>query len=444
MNAFALMEAFGDLSEADIARELAYQPQKKAGAAASIAEKDAVPAEPAAETVQRLPVRLLRWGTLAACLTLTAGFVYLLASISRAPDSMSSQVSESEQTTASVSGMTAAVPAGTTTTLLTTAAPAATGTTASGQGSAPESAAADAQQAQDPDAADTTERTGTTATTTGTTAVRNEEPKKSENGLMIDGVFYQKGDFNMDGAIDLRDVYEMSALYWEMLLGSSRARTMRSEQLELGDIVDWAPMVTEHTGLDQTYLLPYDTNDTGMLRRYVCVQHMDSSVTLEAFVQLSDKEINSLMSEFNRQYKTVNVIVAEGNEVSDGEIVPLEAADGLYDHFGGTYYLCGDINMNGELDEEDAGLAEQIYASRGDDFSLVQRLLANITRTVCRNSSENYVYHATEYLQITGAEKAQLIRDYIRLRDMGIALPESLYEFYEQREAGAYDAQLKQ
>ena len=100
--------------------------------------------------------------------------------------------------------------------------------------------------------------------------------------------------------------------------------------------------------------------------------------------------------------------------------------------------------MNGELDEEDAGLAEQIYASRGNEFPLVQLLLANITRTVCRNSADNNVYHDTEYLQVTGAEKAQLIRDYIRLRDMGTALPEALYDFYEQREAGAYDAQLKQ
>ena len=294
-------------------------------------------------------------------------------------------------------------------------------------------------------AADSAETVSTdTVPATVTTTAVTEELKQSEFGLMIDGVFYQKGDFNMDGIIDLRDIYEMSALYWEMLLGGSRAQSMRSEQLELGDIVDWEPMVTEYTGLDQTYLLPYDTNDTGMLRRYVCVHHMDSSVTLEAFVQLSDKEINSLMSEFNRQFKTVNVIAAEGNELSDGAIVPLEQADGLYDHFGGTFFLCGDINMNGELDEEDAGLAEKIYASRGDEYPFAQQLLANITRTVCRYSDRNYVYHDTEYLQITGTEKAQLIRDYIRLRDMGTALPESLYEFYEQREAGAYDAQLKQ
>lgn len=305
-----------------------------------------------------------------------------------------------------------------------------------------------AEDRTEPPAAAAADSTGTVSTdtvpTTVTTTAVTEESKQSESGIMIDGVFYQKGDFNMDGVIDLRDVYEMSALYWEMLQGGYRARSMRSEQLALGDIVDWAPMVTEHTGLDQTYLLPYDTNDTAMLRRYVCVHHMDSAVTLEAFVHLSNEERTALMNDFYRQYKTVSVLVADGNEVSDGAIVPLEAADGLYDHFGGTFYLCGDINMNGELDEEDAGLAEQIYASRGNEFPLVQLLLANITRTVCRYDAKNNLYHDTEYLQITGAEKAQLIRDYIRLRDMGTALPEALYDFYEQREAGAYDAQLNQ
>ncbi len=293
---------------------------------------------------------------------------------------------------------------------------------------------------------DTADTTGTTGTEppAETTAVLTEEPEQSAYGLMIDGVFYQKGDFNMDGVIDLRDDYEMSALYNAAQQGSYQALAMRSEQLALGDIVDWAPMKTEYTGLDRTYLLPYDTNDSGMLRRYICVHHMDPSVTLEAFVHLSVAERIALMNDFYRQYKLVSVSVADGNEVFEGEIFPLDHADGLYDHFGGTYYLCGDINMNGALDEEDAVLAEQIYDSRGDAFPLTQLLLANITRTECRYDTDQNAYPHTEYLQITGAEKAELIRDYIRLRDMGTELPESLYDFYDKREAGAYDALLKQ
>ncbi|MCR4760464.1 MAG: hypothetical protein K5705_09395 [Oscillospiraceae bacterium] len=105
MNAMQLMDAFGELPEADIARELTYRPQTKRAAVTSNAEAITVP-EAEAVPVRRLPVRMMHTGVIAACLAVTVGFVYLIAALGKQPDTLDSRESGSgTETTASVSAI---------------------------------------------------------------------------------------------------------------------------------------------------------------------------------------------------------------------------------------------------------------------------------------------------------------------------------------------------
>lgn len=238
----------------------------------------------------------------------------------------------------------------------------------------------------------------------------------------VGGVWYQKGDFNMDGTIDFADEQAMLNLYTVIAVNENALPDdLSAEQLELGNLLNGEGITTVGGHI------PFDILDTRVLHQYIVVHYMHEACVLEDFLKLSADERQVMVDDFCRRYKVKKEFKTEYS----GGIVPIDAPDGYF--INGVYYICGDVNMNGEIDIEDAELMEQLYeANCNGDYSYLtpeQGWLTGIKYQTWNEDTLNYYFAE---LKMSLYEKAQMIRAYVALKAEGNQLPESLYLFYKQ------------
>lgn len=244
-------------------------------------------------------------------------------------------------------------------------------------------------------------------------------------GRVIDGVFYQMGDINMDGVLDYEDVNLMQRVYIFFSVMESNIRTFEKrtgltydlEQLSLGALLDDGK--TNSVGVN----CPFGISSVETMLLYVTQYQINETLTLKEYLAMSPEERKQLDDQLNEEYKIANTVDPESEDEKPYRVVPIDTPDGLF--WEGVYYRRGDVNMNGVIDAEDAELCGNPNA-----LSVVQKAICSFKlRTANGKVSSRSTY----------AMLSEVIQKYVILQDMGTELPVDLSEFSVYLAQGRYD-----
>ena len=273
------------------------------------------------------------------------------------------------------------------------------------------------------------------------------EPEDTRYGRVIDGVYYEMGDFTMDGAIDYYDAIEALQLFTEMTTGAAQFE----ERMLLCSVFHREGVYIEidktHPGPEDRYgkgpdpkegfmWWPFNVDDAQYLWEYVNLRQVHEDLTMQAFLDMTKDEVSQMLRDFDLHYRAV---LNDKIGASAMGVVPIGTPDGFF--VDGQYIVYGDLNLNGRFDEGDAELyeliAQEYEAARagggGYEFSLRDEQYALAS---CRyiNSEGNY---RSLYNNLKDYPKmAALIRQYVAMSEAGEELPQDLGNFYEQYIAG--------
>lgn len=244
-------------------------------------------------------------------------------------------------------------------------------------------------------------------------------------GRVIDGVFYQMGDINMDGVLDYEDANLMQRVYIFISVAEGNIRTFEErtgltydlEQLSLGALFDDGK--TNSAGVN----CPFGISSVETMLLYVTQYQINETLTLKEYLAMSPEERKQLNVQFNEEYKIANTVDPESEDEKPYRVVPIDTPDGLF--WEGVYYRRGDVNMNGVIDAEDAELCGNPNA-----LSVVQKAICSFKlRTANGKVSSRSTY----------AMLSEVIQKYVILQDMGTELPVDLSEFSVYLAQGRYD-----
>ena len=276
------------------------------------------------------------------------------------------------------------------------------------------------------------------------------EPEDTRYGRVIGGVYYEMGDFTMDGVIDIYDALEAEKMYVEMIGGK---QNQFEERMLLCSVLNregiYHKINKSDLGSEDRYgkgpdpkegfmWWPFDMSDVQHLYDYVLFRQMHEDLTMQAFLDMTSDEVAQMLAEFNSHYRTVGDDRHTPSAATWG-VVPISTPDGFF--VDGQYIVYGDLNMNGRFDEGDAELYELIAqeyeaaaaAAGGFEFSLRDEQYALASPQYINSEGKYcYIYRSrSDYPKM-----AALIRQYVAMSETGAELPQDLGNFYEQYIAG--------